>query len=59
MKYSAGDRVYVSYIKKNILRFTITGNANVKNDSRLIQKEVYSRLHDREQKSVSVCFEGK
>lgn len=47
IKYSIGDyALFFRHIKKNILRCTLTRGNDAKNDSWLIQKEVYSQLHD-------------
>jgi len=45
MKHIAGEYIHsYSYADKNILRCTITKKARIRNDSRLIRKEVFKRL---------------
>lgn len=52
-------KIYSFHIKRNILRFTITKGANVKNESCLIEKDVYGSIYDdTEPQSICVEMEG-
>lgn len=59
MKYCINEyKINSFHIKNNILRFTITKGADVKNESLLIEKHVYSGLYnDTEQQSICAEIE--
>lgn len=61
MKYCADEfNIFSYHVKKNILRFTITKAADVKNNSWLIQKNVFGMLHDsNDPGSISAESDGK
>lgn len=57
MKYCVDEfSIYSLHVKKNILRFTITKGADVKNESLLIEKDVYGSLYEDTQ-PLSICVE--
>lgn len=60
MKYSADDNTIIfSHIKNNILRCTVTKQTEARNESMLIQKNVYCNLHDSEDpKGISAFMQG-
>lgn len=59
MKYCIEEfNIYVFYVKENILRFTITKGADIKNESCMIEKAVYDSLHD-DIKPHHICVKMK
>lgn len=61
MKYIIDEyELTFQHVKKNILRCTFTKGNAVKNDSWLIQKDVYSQLHtSNEAHGISACIEDE
>jgi len=52
--------MFFSHVKRNILRCTITKEAKVRNDSWLVQKDIYGKLYDgTDAESVSANLDGK
>jgi alpha-D-xyloside xylohydrolase len=60
MNYCLGeDTIHFSHIKSNILRCTITRKADIKNESWLIQRDVFGKLYDdTDPKRIGLKMEG-
>lgn len=61
MKYEIGEyALYFQHVKSNILRCTLTKGCELKNNSWLIQKHVFSQRHERaDQEDVNATCDGK